>query len=341
MKGQIIGVGKYAPGEPISNAELTKLTGVEFDHEKFAKGLGIENRHIAKLRGIEETSADFATKAAENAIKNAGIDPMDVDLFIVGSDTPEYISPATAIMVQGRIQKTQKAGAFDIAASCASFTIAYDVANHFIKSGTYKTICVIGVYAMTNFIRYDKNDKDAPFNIPIFADGAGAVILKAVDASSKSEYLASEIIGDGTQWDFLGVYAGGTKRPFSPENVDALKDGKYGLENLKPLPGDRNVKLWPTLVKDTLKKANLKVEDVKLFVFTQINRSVIKKVMAELDMPLEQAVTVMDKYGYTGSGCVPMAFYHAIEDKMVERGDVVVFCASGSGFAVCCNVFKY
>lgn len=341
MKSKIIGVGKYAPGEPISNEELTQITGVEFDHEKFKLGLGIENRHIARLRGLDDTSADLATKAAEDAIKNAGINPMDIDLFIVGSDTPEYISPATAMLVQGRIQKKQAGGAFDVAASCASFTIAFDIANHFVKAGTYKTVCVTGVYAMPRFVKYDKYDKDAGFTVPIFADGAGSVIIQRAADSENSDYLASQIIADGTQWDFIGVYAGGTRNPFTPENAGLLDEKKYGLENLQPLPGDRNLKLWPPLTVDTLAKVGLKPDDVKLYVFTQINKSVIKKVMAELNQPMEKAVTVMDRYGYTGSGCVPMAFYHAIEDKRISRGDVVVFVASGSGFAVGCNVFKY
>ncbi len=341
MKSKIIGVGLYAPGEAISNEELTKITGVEFDYEKFEQGLGIKNRHIAKLRGIDETSADFATKAAEEAIKNAGIDAMDVDLFIVGSDTPEYISPATAILVQGRLQKKQYAGAFDVSASCASFTIGFDIANHYVKAGTYKTVCVIGMYSMPSFVRYDKNDKDAGFLVPIFADGAAAVIVQQSNDNEDSDYLASHIIADGTQWDFIGVYTGGTKKPFMPENTNLLEKGEYGLENLQPLPGDRNVKLWPPLVKDTLAKKGLKPDDANMLIFTQINKSVIVKVMDILNQPMEKTVTIMDKYGYTGSACVPMAFYHAVKDGKIKRGDVVVLTASGAGFAVGCNVFKY
>ncbi len=341
MKSKVIGVGLYAPGEAISNEKLTELTGVDFDYEKFEKGLGIAKRHIARLSGVDETSADFATKAALDAIDNAGIDPMDVDLFILGSDTPEYVSPATAIIVQGRIQKKQHGGAFDVSASCASFAVAYDLANHYVKSGTYKTVCVIGLYNMPAFIRYDKNDKDAPFLVPIFADGAGAIIVQRADENEESDFLASKIIADGTQWDYIGVYAGGTKKPFSPEKAGLLEEKKFGLENLQPLPGDRNVKLWPPLVVDTLSQAGLKTEDVKLFVFTQINLSVIKKVMAALEAPMEKTITVMDKYAYTGSACVPMAFYHAIKEGKIKRGDTVVFTASGAGFAVGCNVFKY
>jgi 3-oxoacyl-[acyl-carrier-protein] synthase III len=99
-KAKIIGTGMYVPGTPIPNKELWKLTGVEFDEEKLESGLGIKQRHMAKLRGIQETTVDFATKAAQAAIADAKIDPMEVGLFILGTDTPEFISPASAVLVQ-------------------------------------------------------------------------------------------------------------------------------------------------------------------------------------------------------------------------------------------------
>lgn len=107
---KILGTGLYVPGEKISNAELKQITGLEFKSDKLEEKLGVFSRHMAHLRGIAETTADFATKAAQNAISDAGLSGDDIGLFIVGTDTPEYISPATAILVQGRIQKNKKLG---------------------------------------------------------------------------------------------------------------------------------------------------------------------------------------------------------------------------------------
>ena len=126
---RILGTGLYAPGEPIDNHELMKLAGISFDAEKTEAKLGYRTRHIARLRGIDESTLDFCEKAALNAIADAGIDADDIGLFIVGTDTPEYISPATAVMLQGRVQKGQKSvPAFDMVASCASFTSAFSTA---------------------------------------------------------------------------------------------------------------------------------------------------------------------------------------------------------------------
>lgn len=331
---KIIGAGIYAPGEPISNDEVQKLTGVQFDSAKVEAKLGIKTRHIAKLRGLKESTADFVTKAAKQAIDKAGIKGSDIGLFIVGTDTPEYISPSTALVVQGRIQETERTGAaFDVNASCASFTIAFDTASRMLAADpTIKYALVAGVYNMPAFVR----DGDA-FGYSIFADGAGAVVLQRSE-DGKAGYQNGHFLMDGTQWNYIGIYSGGTKNPISHELITA---NKYGLENLQPLPGDRNVRLWPMVVQSLLEKTNLKLADVDHFIFTQINKSVIVKVMDALGLPMEKTTCIMDRYGYTGSGCIPMAFFHAVQEGKIKHGDRVMFVASGAGLAVGSNVFVY
>lgn len=331
---RIIGTGIYTPGQPIDNAELKKLAGIEFEDEKIEDKIGIYTRHIAHLRGINETTADFATKAIENAILDAKISTQEIGLFIVGTDTPEFISPATSIIVQGRIQQGETwASTFDVSASCASFTIALDNAARIMATdSTIKYAAVVGVYNMPAYLR----PGDA-FGYSIFADGAGAVILERTN-NNQSGYIASQLLTDGTQWEFIGVYAGGTKMPVTAE---LIKEEKHGLLNLQKLPGDRNVRLWPMVVNKLLDKAKLSVEEVDHFIFTQINKSVIQKVMDELGQPYTKTTFVMDRYGYTGSGCVPMAFHHAVKDGKIKRGNKVLLMASGAGLAVGSNLFVY
>jgi 3-oxoacyl-[acyl-carrier-protein] synthase III len=334
-KVKIVGTGMYAPGPAIDNVQLEELAGTEFNKEKIASKIGIKQRHIARLSGVQESGSDFATRAALAAIENAGIDPLQVKLFIVGSDTPDYISPGTCVLVQGRVQgKEQDTGAFDINASCASFTSAFDVASRMMMTDpTLEYAVVIGMYNMPAFI---KNSDQ--FSMPIFADGAGALVLKRVSDDDPSGYITGLLMADGTQWDFIGIYAGGSKRQLTHEMIDA---GEFGLQSLKPLPGDRNIKLWPPLVHRLLNKAGLEVADIDHFIFTQINYWVITEVMKALGEPMEKTTTIMDRYGYTGSGCVPMALHVAIQEGKVKRGDKIVFVASGAGLAVGSNVFVY
>jgi len=331
---KIVGTGVYAPGKPINNDELKMIANIDFDAEKIEKGLGIFQRHIAHLRNIDETTADFAEKAAVNAIKDAGIDSDDVNLFIVATDTPEYISPATSILVQGRIQKKETwASSFDVNASCAGFTIALDNAVRIMATDeSIKYAVVIGVYNMPAFIR-----KEDAFGYSIFADGAGAFVLERND-NSDSFYINGQLLTDGTQWDYVGVYTGGTRNPVTEK---VLKEQTYGLLNIKPLPSERNVHLWPIVIEKLMNKSKMEIAKADHFIFTQINKSVIKKVMAAIKQPIDKTSFIMNRYGYTGSGCVPMAFHHAVKENKVKRGDKIVFVASGAGLAVGSNLFIY
>ncbi len=334
----ILGTGSYFPGKPIENDELMHLAKVSFDKEKIENVIGIKKRHIARLRNIDETTADFAEKAAISVIKNTGIKNDEIDLIIVATDTPEFISPATSILVQGKIQGYQSSTmVFDVGASCASFVIAFDVAVRMMKSNpNIRYSLVIGVYNMTSYVR----DNDA-FGWSIFADGAGAFILgnsENLPNNISSDYIDSEFISDGTQWNYIGVYAGGTRKKITKEILDS---GSYGLELIQRLPPDRNIKLWPPLVKALCEKTSTKLDDINFFIFTQINKSVIIEVMNILGQPVEKAIMVMDRYGYTGSACVPTAFHEAIVEGKIKRGDKILFCASGAGLAVGANLFIY
>ncbi len=330
---KILGTGLYVPGKALSNREVKELTGVEFDEEKIEHKLGIEFRHIAHLRGISETSADFAEKAARNAIDNAGLTPGEVDLFIVATDTPEYISPPTAVLVQGRLQGGQsETGAFDINGSCSGFVSAFTAASRIVESSPrpFKAV-VIGMYNMPAYLRPGDS-----FGYSIFADGAGALVLS--NENSGEGFIGSKFLADGTQWDFVGIYSGGTKNPVTSRLLD---EGKYGLELRQNLPGNRNVELWPEMVNSLLMENGLNMDEVDHFLFTQINRSVIEKVMAVLKLPLEKTTFVMDRYGYTGSACIPMAFHHSISERRVKRGNRVAVIASGAGLAVSSALFQY
>ncbi|MDP3177499.1 MAG: hypothetical protein Q8M76_06320, partial [Spirochaetaceae bacterium] len=278
-RAAIVGVGAYAPGEPIGNEELKALAGIEFDSARLESKMGIKSRHIAKLRGLSETTADFAEKAARDALADAGVAARDVGLFIVATDTPEYVTPATSMLLQGRLQGGETdAETYDIGASCASFVTALDAAARTIATdASLRYALVVGVYDMSAHLR----PGDA-FGWSIFADGAGAVLLGRSEDGERG-YVEGSFRSDGTQYDYIGVYAGGTRLPVSPGLTDS---GAWGLELRKQLPGDRNVKLWPPLVERLLAKAGWQAGRVDHFLFTQINRSVIETVMGILGRPM-------------------------------------------------------
>ncbi|NQT58511.1 MAG: ketoacyl-ACP synthase III [Bacteroidetes bacterium] len=332
---RIMGTGLYVPGESITNIQLADLAGITFDGARLEEKLGIRTRHIAHLRGLNETSADFAEKAAIAALNDAGISAYEIDLFIAATDTPEYISPATAILLQGRLQGEERySDAFDIGASCASFVKAFDTAARILATDlSMRYILLTGIYNMPAYVR-----PGDVFGYSIFADGAGAVVLGRPDEGSDSEYIAGQMLTDGTQYNYIGVYSGGTRQPITQQR---LNDGEYGLQLLQRLPGDRNIQLWPKIIYCLLDKAGMDLADVDHFLFTQINKTVISEVMGILGRSMDDTTCIMDRYGYTGSGCIPMALHTAISEGKVVRGDTVLAIASGAGLAVGSNLFIY
>lgn len=326
INARIIGTGRYVPKRMLTNEEIEELLGQPLK-PSIEQKLGIKQRYITD---DNESTVDLATNAGLKALQSARISPAELDLVIVATDTPEYISPASSSVVQGRLQAVN-AGTFDINASCSGFVAGLDIASRMIASGSYKRILLIGVYNMTKFV-----DKTDPNVFPIFADGAGAVILAATDEDRG--FQAGKMIADGTQYDLLGIYAGGTKNPMTEER---LANKEHLLQFLKPLPPDRNIKLWPPLIKEVLDKVGLQYPDIDHIIFTQINKWVIEEVMKIIDLPMEKTTTIMDRYGYTGSACVPMALDVALEEGKIKAGDTVVFVASGVGFNVAATVFKW
>lgn len=326
---KIIGTGIAIPEKILTNADLSEMLGEDIS-DFVANNLGIEERRVLD---DDKSAADIATEAAVNALKNAGISAEDLNLIIVATDTPEYLSPGTSVVVQHRIG-AQNAGTFDINCACAGFVTAMDTACKFITADAqYKNVLVIGVYAMTKFLDWTEKK-----TATIFADGAGAVVMQA-DESGECGLLASKLKAMGEYHDFLGIFAGGSKMPVTPE---VLEEGYFTkVRFAKRMPPEINFEGWQQIVRELLQRVDLTLEDVDLFLWTQVNLSTIRQVMAALNQPMEKTHVIMQKWGYTGSACIPMVLHDAIEHGKLKRGDTIVFCASGGGVNMAAIVFRY
>jgi 3-oxoacyl-[acyl-carrier-protein] synthase-3 len=324
---RIVGTGSYVPEKMLTNEDLSNMLGEDIN-TFVSQVVGIERRHICSEK---ETTVDLAVEAGNRALKAANLKAEEIDLIIVATDTPAYISPATSAIVQYCLG-AKKAGTFDLNCACAGFVTALKTGVTYIMGDPeYKNVLVIGAYAMSKFL--DWTDKKT---CTIFADGAGAVILQASD---KPGYLASKLLADGQYHNYLGIFAGGTVMPITKE---VFREAKYTkVRFLQKYPPEINMEGWPNLVKETLKKANLELKDVNQFLFTQVNLSTIKAVMSSLEMPMSLAHTIMGKWGYTGSACIPMALDDAVNLGKIKSGDLIVMCASGGGLNMACTVFRW
>ncbi len=325
MRNAIItGTGLHVPGEPIPNAVFDQRHQQEID--SFLR----ENRNIFQRYYMAENQAtsDLIVPAAREALAEAGLAPEALDLIIVSTDTPDYISPSTAAVVQYRIGAVN-AGVFDVNTACAGFVTALDIAWKYIRSDErYRHILVVGAYGMSKYL-----DQDDYKIATLFADGAGAVVLSASDEAEGSGYgiLASELYADGSFHDFMGIYGGGTRTPATHAAVDA-KDTL--LRFAKKIPPETNPQHWPRLVRSVLDRIGKSPQDVKTYFFTQININSIRQTLDLLDVPHERSHNVMDKFAYTGSACIPMAIADAVDAHRLSAGDLVMLVGSGGGIAM-------
>lgn len=317
----ITGTGSHVPERVVTNAELSARLGEDID-DFVSNVLGIRERRVC---GPDESTADLAVVAAERALASAGVGPGEVDLLIVSTDTPEHISPATSSVVHGRLGLT-RAGTFDVNAACAGFVTALDVGWKYVRADPrYRRILIVAAYAMSKFVDYD--DKKTA---TIFADGAGAVVLEAAGSPG---VLATELFADGSFAMGLGVFAGGAAEPVTEEDLRS-GHGRHRLRFVEKYPASVNEEGWPRIVRSVLGRTGAGPDDVALWLWTQVNRSTIEVVMERLGQPMEKAHTVMGKWGYTGSACIPMALDDAVRAGRLSPGDLVVMTGSGAGLAM-------
>ena len=317
----IVGTGLFAPGEAIPNEYFDKHYRTELSPYLEQKR-NIFSRH---LMGKEQCTSDLIVPAAKQAMEQAGVTPNEIDLIIVSTDTPDYISPSTAAVVQYKLG-AEKAGTFDINSACAGFATALDIANKYMAMDEqYEHILVVGAYGMSKY--FDWSDYKVTST---FADGAGAVVLKA-NKDPKFGIQASQLFTDGKFHDHMGIYAGGTRNPLNSENMEKKL---HKLQFVKKIPAETNGHHWPRLSNILFDRTNQKTSDIDHFFFTQINIASIWETMDKLQVNREKSHNVMHKFGYTGSACIPMALADAASEHKLKQGDSVFILGSGGGMSM-------
>ena len=318
----IIGTGRYVPETEYTNNMLKeRVSAVNPDLAKvvdsFQASSGILARRLAPR---DWAASDIAVRAAQDALQAAGITADQVDMILLGTDTPDYITPATSTVVQHKLGAVN-AGTFDIGCACASFPTGIATAAGLLATNPWMNhILVIGVYMMSKLA--DPADVVSFF----YSDGAGAAV---VSTDSKPGYLSSAYLADGAYHDYWGLYAGGT---YEPASVEAVEAGRTNVRLLQRYPPDVNHENWPKIVRMLAERGGFAVRDIDLAIFTQVRLPSIQIVMDDLGLPMEKTHWVMDKWGYTGSACIGMCLDDAIDHGKVKSGDLVTLVGSGVGY---------
>lgn len=313
----ITGTGSYLPETVLTNFDLEKM--VDTSDEWIQQRTGIVERRIADN---DVATSDLSVQAARLAIKHAQIDPLDIQMILVATVTPDTFFPSTACYVQKGIG-SKNASAMDISAACAGFLYGLDLANGLILSGQYDTILVVGGEVFNNIV--DWQDRNT---CVLFGDGAGAAVVQATEEPKGilSSYIGSD--GDYADINLLGIPAGGSRMPVTTEAIDQHLDKiqMNGREVFK-----LGVRLMPEAAERALKKANVSVDEIDLLIPHQANLRIIEAVGHRLGVPREKVYVNVDKYGNTSAATVIIALDEAIRDGTAKPGDLILLVTFGAG----------
>ena len=320
--------GMYVPEKVVPNSYFDELLG-----EPVIQWL-IDNVQIYERRWCSEheSTSTLSVHAALNAMQRGNIAPEDVDLLIIATDTPEYISPSTASKVQ-HLLGLKNAGSFDVNTACAGFVTALDMGAKYIRADeNYNTVLIIGAYAMSKYLNL--NDKKT---VTLFADGAGAVVLKTITDAEKG-FLSSQLITKGEYEGYMGIYAGGT---YQPVNAQVIENKDHLLKFVTKFPKELNPEMWSMMIRTLCTRIDVQPADVDHFFMTQININSIWETMDRLNVDRSKAATIMHRYGYTGSACIPIALHEANNLGKIKSGDLAMFIGSGGGLAFASAAFRF
>ena len=321
----IISVGSYVPEKVITNADLEKM--VETSDEWITTRTGIKERHIA---AETEYTSDRAAKAALLAMERGNITADQIDLIIVATITPDMMFPATACLVQNKIG-ARRSAAFDVEAACSGFIYALEIGQQFIMSRTYETVLVVGAEKLSTIV--DWKDRNT---CVLFGDGAGAAILQhRTDAHG---LLTACMGAEGDKAELLCMPGGGSRCPATADSVAnglhfLRMDGKETFKNA--------VTAMCTAGKEALRRCEIEISQIKCVIPHQANRRIIDAVGERLGVQPDQVFVNLDRYGNTSAASVAIALDEAVQQKRIQRGDLVLLVVFGAGLTWAAAVIEW
>jgi 3-oxoacyl-[acyl-carrier-protein] synthase III len=313
---RIVGTGSYAPAKVLTNADLEKL--MDTSDEWIRSRTGISER---RMTTEGEATSDLGYEAALRALAEANMDPVDLDLILVATVTPDMFFPSTACILQDRLG-ARRAGAMDISAACTGFVYGLAVADGLLRLGSLRNVLLVGAETLTKIVNWqDRN------TCVLFGDGAGAVVLRA--SEGERGILSTHLFADGGKGSQLMMPGGGSRHPASKEMLDA------GLAAIQMSNGNEVFKVAVRAMEDAaltaLKFNNLDVRDVDLLVPHQANLRIINAVAQRLGLSEDKVCVNIQKYGNTSAASIPLALDEAVQAGRVKSGDLLLLCAFGGG----------
>ena len=313
IRSEVIGHGHYTPSKVLTNNDMAKI--VETSDEWITTRTGIKSRHIVE----NELNSDLSFKAAQMAIKTAGISAEEIDVVILATVTPDKTTPATAIKVATMLGTKPGTPAMDLSAACSGFVYALTMADNMIRLGQVKTALVIGSETLSKIT--DWTDRNT---CVLFGDGAGAIVLRAREGNGDSQdtgILSTKLYSDGNHYDTLCT-TGGVSSTQSAGFVmmDGKEVFKYAINSLAQA------------AEEAMKLANIKSEDIDWLLPHQANIRIIEGVGKKMELPEDKVITNLANHGNTSAASIPLALSEMMSNGTIKKGDLIVLTAMGAGF---------
>jgi 3-oxoacyl-[acyl-carrier-protein] synthase-3 len=324
MKARITGTGSYVPAKVLTNVDLERM--VATSDEWIAERTGIRERRLVTPG---EACSDLGVKAAERALKAAGVSAAELDMILLATCTGDYPLPATACLIQHRLGAT-RAAACDLSAACCGFVYALSVADAYVRTGM-RHVLVIGSEVMS--VITDWTDRNTCI---LFGDGAGAVVVSA--SEGERGILSCHLKSDGALCDLIIVPGGGSRNPPSEKIIEERMQfiKMKGNETFKVA-----VRMLEDIARETLAANNLTVKDLDLYVPHQANVRILKSVAGRLGLPLEKMMLNLDRYGNTSAASIPIALDEAVQAGLIKEGSLVMVGAFGAGLTWASALIKW
>ena len=304
----IIGVGSYLPNKVVTNYDLEN--NINTTHTWIKDKLGIDERRIA-----EESPSEMGYKAALKALESANLVIDDIDLIIVATSSPEKISPSTACIIHNKFNITKNIPAFDINAVCSGFVYAINLMIPLISYKVNKNVLIIATEAYSKHTDWDNQHS------VFFGDGAGAIVL----GYDEEGWMSFESSANGKDTGMTGFNM--------PLNAPFIMRGKEVWEQA--------IKVLPISIKSVLEKSNIKPNEIDMLIPHQPSINILKIVADEVGLPMSKVKTVMHKYANIAGASVPIALDDAVTNNQINKGNIIVFTAIGSGWTWGSTILKW
>ena len=315
IRAAITAVGGWIPETVLSNADIEKL--VDTTEEWIVSRTGIKERRI--MVGENRGTSEIGINAVKQILDKKGIDPLDIDLLIVGTVTPDFLFPSTSNIICSKLGMKNTWG-YDLTAACSGFLFALSTATQFIESGRYKKVIVVGADKMSSIIDYQDRA-----TCVIFGDGGGAVLLEPTEEGNGVQDFILHADGAGGQ--YLNMMGGGSVNPSSHTTVDnkmhfVHQEGQSVFKHAVVNMAEVSARI--------MEKNNLTADDISWLVPHQANKRIVDATANRMGLSPEKVMMNIERYGNTTAGTIPLLLWDY--EKQLKKGDNLILAAFGGGF---------